>query len=158
MALLANDEDPDQDGLALESIGSVSNGSLSVNGGTVTYTPKPNYHGVDSFSYTVNDGRGGVSSATVQITVVSVNDLPLATPDQASTSEDQPVTVSVLGNDSDVDNDLLGITAVTQGSHGSVEISGGQLTYRPDGDFFGNDSFQYTVSDGHGEWLKPMFR
>lgn len=150
VALLANDEDPDQDGLALESIGSVSNGSLSVNGGTVTYTPKPNYHGVDSFSYTVNDGRGGVSSATVQITVVSVNDLPLATPDQASTSEDQPVTVSVLGNDSDVDNDLLGITAVTQGSHGSVEISGGQLTYRPDGDFFGNDSFQYTVSDGHG--------
>ncbi len=148
--LLANDNDPDQDSLVLQSLGSASNGSLANNGTSVIYTPKPNFHGTDSFSYQINDGNNGTSSATAYITVASANDLPLANPDHASTAEDQPVVIAVLGNDTDIDGDLLSIASVTQGSHGSVEISGNQLSYRPNRDYFGADSFIYTVSDGKG--------
>jgi len=56
----------------------------------------------------------------------------------------------VLTNDTDVDGDSLTITAVTQGTHGSVANNGGSASYTPAHDFFGTDSFTYTISDGHG--------
>jgi hypothetical protein len=56
--------------------GSAANGQLTFNAdNTITYTPNPNFHGTDSFGYTVNDGRGGFDSAIVNVTVNSVPDL-----------------------------------------------------------------------------------
>ncbi len=156
--VLANDTDVDSDALAVTSISTPINGSIVLNPDhTVTYTPAPNYHGNDSFSYTISDGHGGSDTATVSLTVTSVNDAPTANNDQATTLEDTAVTLDVLANDSDVDGDSLTVSAVTQGDNGAVVInSDNSVTYTPDPDFNSNDSFEgtdvftYTVSDGNG--------
>jgi hypothetical protein len=69
----------DQDGDALTySVSTMPmHGVLSGSNANRTYTPDANYNGSDSFTFTANDGKGGTSSATVNITVTSVNDAPI---------------------------------------------------------------------------------
>jgi hypothetical protein len=70
--LLANDSDPDGDTLNIANATLPTNGILTANGdGSFTYAPNSGFTGLDSFSYTVNDGRGGAATATVTITVGS---------------------------------------------------------------------------------------
>src|SRR6185369_1426337 len=81
------------------------------------------------------------------------NSAPDAVDDAATINEDSGAnTISVLANDTDQDNDTLAITAVTQGAHGAVGITGGGsgLMYTPAFDYSGPDTFTYTISDGHG--------
>ena len=78
--------------------------------GTITYTPAANYHGADSFSYTVGDGNGGTATATVSVTVTPTNDGPVAVDDAATTAEDTAVVVAVLTNDTDLDGDTLSVS------------------------------------------------
>ena len=89
--------------------------------GTVTFTPRANYYGSDSFSYTVSDGRGGTAAANVSVTVIPVNDLPVVNPDAATTNLGESVAIAVLANDSDPDGDPLSVLSVTQGGHGIVD-------------------------------------
>jgi hypothetical protein len=86
----------------------------------------------------------------VTITVVAQPDPPVAVADTDSTPEDTPVTVDVLANDSDPDSDPLSVSAVTQGANGSVANNGTDVTYDPDPDWNGIDTFTYTVTDGNG--------
>jgi len=102
-------------------------------GGSVTYTPNANFNGSDSFTYTVSDGNGGTATATVSVTVTPVNDAPVANNDSTNTNEDAPVTVSLVANDTDVENDTLTVSAVSQGANGSVTFAGGSVTYTPNG-------------------------
>jgi len=150
--VLANDTDADGDKLTVTGNTPGANGSVVVNAdNSVTYTPAPNFNGTDSFTYTVNDGRGFSATATVTVTVNPVNDAPVARDDSPTTDEDTPATVNVLANDSDVDGDSLTVTSATQGAHGSVVVNqDGTLTYSPAADFNGSDSFTYSISDGHG--------
>src|SRR6185369_696532 len=107
----------------------------------------------DSFTYTISDGNGGNDTATVSVTVTNAQDAPDAVDDAASINEDSGANViDVRANDTDLDSDTLSVTAVTQGAHGSVAITGGgsAVTYTPAANFFGGDSFTYTVSDGNG--------
>jgi VCBS repeat-containing protein len=67
--VLANDLDPDGDMLALDSVGSAGNGSITSDGSSVIYTPNPGFTGVDNFTYTISDGKGGTDTATVTVTV-----------------------------------------------------------------------------------------
>jgi len=108
---------------------------------------------VDTFSYTVSDGIGGTSTASVTVTVGAPpsNSSPDAVNDARSTSVNTAVVIPVLDNDSDLDSDTLNVTNVTQGSNGSVSInSDNTVTYTPNTGFTGNDSFTYTISDGNG--------
>jgi len=134
-----------------------SHGSVALNAGIVTYTPESNYHGPASFTYQVCDNgttNGSPDSqcatATVNITVNSVNDNPEAVDDSTSTDEDTPVTVDVVANDTDVDGDARTLQSVGTAAHGSVTIVGGQAQYSPNSNFHGTDTFTYVVSDGHG--------
>jgi hypothetical protein len=78
-------------------------------------------------------------------------DPPSAYDDTATTDEDTPVNIDVLFNDSDVDGDTLAVTSVTTPVHGAAAIEGdGTVTYTPDADFNGTDSFEYTIDDGTG--------
>ena len=79
---------------------------------------------------------------------------PDAGDDSAVVVEDGSLTISgqdLLSNDSDPDGDPLTIVSVTNGANGAVVLNpDGSVTYTPNTDFFGQDSFQYTVSDGNG--------
>ncbi|MFC1759879.1 Ig-like domain-containing protein, partial [Planctomycetota bacterium] len=100
--VLNNDRDSDGDALSVTSAGDASNGTTRVNGdGTITYTPDAGFSGNDSFDYTIDDGNGGQATATVNVTIASVNDAPVARGDTAATDEDNAVIINVLGNDSD---------------------------------------------------------
>jgi large repetitive protein len=150
IAVLANDSDADGDSLSVTSA-SAGHGSVTINGdGTLTYTPDANYHGGDTITYSISDGKGGASSATVAVTVNAVNDGPTAGNDSTVTDEDTDVTVAVLGNDGDIDGDLLSVTAASA-AHGTVTVNDdGTLTYKGDSDFNGADTITYTIDDGHG--------
>jgi hypothetical protein len=151
ISVLSNDSDVDGDSLAISSVGTSLQGTASINSGnTVTYAPNADFNGQASFGYTISDGKGGSSSATVSVTINPVNDPPVAADDSATTDEDVPATINVLANDSDVDNDRLTILSVTQPVNGTAAISGIDIRYEPNHNFAGQDSLTYTVSDGNG--------
>ncbi|QKK05103.1 MAG: tandem-95 repeat protein [Pseudomonadota bacterium] len=147
------DSDIDGDNLSVvaETIVTAQGGTVDIlANGDFTYTPAENFNGADSFSYTLDDGNGGTAVGNVSLTVNPVNDAPLAADDAVTTDEDTAVVVNVLANDSDVENDVLSISAATDGANGTVTHDGTSVTYTPDANFFGADSFTYTVSDGNG--------
>jgi len=157
--VLANDFDGDlvmpEYGEVLEVI-SLSNGpsrGVAVNlGNAVKYTPDLNFHGTDQFDYTIQDKRGITATATVYITVKSINDLPVAKDDSVTTNEDTPITIDVLENDTDIETDTedLVLKSVTQGSNGAVKIVENKAVYTPNLHFNGADSFTYIVEDEDG--------
>jgi cysteine-rich repeat protein len=150
--VVANDFDIDGDALVITSIAQPAHGLATlVDGHRVLYVPAPDYHGADAFAYTIADGNGGEASATVTLTVASVNDAPVARADTASLLEDGSVTIDVVANDSDVDGDALAIASITQPAHGAATISDPHhVVYTPAPNFHGADGFTYTIADPSG--------
>ncbi|MGH9459365.1 MAG: beta strand repeat-containing protein [Thermoanaerobaculia bacterium] len=157
--VLANDNDGVDTGetLTITGVTQGAGGTVAITGGGtgLTYTPNANFFGADTFTYTIGDGNGGTATATVNVTVTNVNDDPTPAGDAATVAEDSGATaIDVLANDDDAPDtgETLTITAVTQGASGAVAITGGgtSLTYTPNADFFGADTFTYTISDGNG--------
>ncbi|QRY81741.1 retention module-containing protein [Pseudomonas sp. PDNC002] len=148
--LLGNDSDVDGDSLTIISVQGAVNGTVKLENGNVVFTPSKDVNGTGSFTYTVSDGHGGTSTATVTVGITAVNDAPTLVADTASTKEDTAVKIDVLANDSDVDGDKLTLSTATA-SNGTVVINAdGTLTYTPKSNFSGSDTISYTVSDGHG--------
>lgn len=149
--VLANDTDADGDVLTLIAVGQPVHGQASLSGNYVLYTPHAGFFGNDQFTYTVEDGFGGESSATVRVTVLDTsNTPPVANDIDITTREDEAVNIDVLASASDADGDVLSIAGYSQPAHGSVSESGGLLTYTPDSGYTGADEFLYTVTDGRG--------
>ena len=103
----------------------------------------------------ITNATGGdgadIGAFEVQGTCAPPNSPPVANNDSATVLENSGANViDVLANDSDPDGDALTITAVTQGAHGSVVNNTSNVSYTPGANFFGTDSFTYTISDGHG--------
>jgi hypothetical protein len=87
---------------------------------------------------------------TVTVDVVAVNDDPIANSDTASVNEDALVTIDVLGNDTDVENDTLTVTSASA-TNGTVTINAdGTLDYLGNLNFYGTDTITYVISDGNG--------
>lgn len=150
ISVLPNDTDPDGDTLTVTTV-TASHGTVVINAnGTITYTPDANYNGTDTIVYSISDGNGGISTAVVSVTINAVNDAPVATNDMATTNEDTPVTIGVLGNDTDADGDPLTVTAATS-PNGTVVINAdGTITFTPNANFNGPATITYTISDGKG--------
>lgn len=147
-----NDTDEENNVLTVTGVSQGNHGSVSLNlNNGVTYTPNADFSGAGAFSYTIDDGQGGSDTAIVNVTVNPVNDMPNAVDDTGTTNEGAATTISALVNDTDVDGDTLSVTGATQGVNGSVAINpDGSLTYTPNADFNGTDSFGYTADDGQG--------
>ncbi|HEX2122565.1 MAG TPA: cadherin-like domain-containing protein, partial [Thermoanaerobaculia bacterium] len=145
-----NDSDPDGDALVVRGVGNASNGNATFSGGTVRYTPNANFHGSDSFTYTISDNKGGSSTARVNVTISSVADAPSAQPDSIVATPGSSVTLAVLENDSDADGDALSVTAVSTPRAGTATHNGTTVTYTAPAGFTGSDAFTYTVTDATG--------
>ena len=148
--VLANDSDLEGDVLTPSVVTQPSHGAVTINANrTITYSPAANFNGTDSFTYRVSDGALSSNTATVTITVIPVNDAPVAAADAATTGKNVAVGINVLANDTDVDGDPLTPSIVASPLHGSVSVnSNGTITYSPATDYLGSDSFTYQVSDG----------
>jgi hypothetical protein len=142
--------DPDGDALTFAVATGPANGTLSGTAPNVTYTPSANFSGADSFTFTVNDGTVDSAAATVSITVTAVNDAPTADSQLVSTAEDTALPITLTG--SDPDGDALTFTIVAQPTNGTLsgaDPNGDELvTYTPNANFNGADSFTFTVNDG----------
>jgi len=152
VSVLANDSDPDGDTLTIASVTQPSNGTAAIQGSAVRYSPAAGFAGSDAFTYTVSDGHGGDATATVNVTVTPppANRPPVAANDAATTQQETSVVVSVLANDSDPDGDSLSVAAIGTPGHGTAAVEGSSVRYTPAAGYAGSDSFDYTVSDGHG--------
>ncbi len=140
-----------------------SNGSVAINdNGTandpsddiVTYTPNPDYNGSDSFDYTICNSLGDCSTATVTVDVLPIVD---TNNDSVSTDINTDIVVLWRGNDNDIPT--VGSITATNPSNGSVVLndnntandpSDDDITYEPNTDFIGTDTFDYTVCDTNG--------
>ncbi|WP_165481668.1 Ig-like domain-containing protein [Legionella taurinensis] len=149
--LLANDKG----GNAILSVDYTGSGNLTFSNGVITYVPVNNYHGTDTFKYTIANGLGGTSVATVTLHVNSVNDEPIAVDDGFSTSGELVISTNdLLTNDTDADGDSLSITDIT-GGNGTIELlrdATGAITgvkYIPTSSFSGQTTMTYTLTDGH---------
>ncbi|MFD0916458.1 Ig-like domain-containing protein, partial [Pseudahrensia aquimaris] len=154
--VLANDDDPDGDNANLTvtdfDMTTPNGGTVTQNAdGTLEYTPAPGFTGGDTFEYTITDEDGLTSTATVVITPVeSTVD---AVDDNTTTDANMPVSIDVLGNDTDPDGDTFEVTDfdMTTANGGTVtENADGTLEYTPAADFIGTDTFEYTITDETG--------
>ncbi len=144
--LTASDPDGLTDGTYFSVTGAASNGTASINPatGAWSYLPNEDYNGADSFTVTVTDDLGNTTTQAINLTVNPVVDIAN---DTQTTNEDTAVTSNVLTNDSF--EGTPSITAITQGTNGTVTNNNdGTLTYTPNADFSGTDSYTYTVTSG----------
>jgi hypothetical protein len=134
-------------------------GSATTDGATVRYTPAAGFVGFEEFTYTAQDAglEGGVDPPSVdQDTAVIVVDVlediaPDAVDDVATTLQNQATLIDVLANDSpgNAPNEVEIETAPANGS--AVVQSDDTIRYSPNFDFFGEDSFEYRLTDANGD-------
>ena len=150
-------------------------GTVTINGGQITYAAADGFVGTDLFEYQVADGNGGVGTAEVRIIVKPedpVNVAPVAVDDTYTIDEDNPLVAddaigtvggdnddSVLVNDTDADDNIIGAEIVSQPTKGLLTEfnSDGTFTYDPNGEFESlaageseKITFQYRAFDGDG--------
>ncbi|EKY4194298.1 tandem-95 repeat protein, partial [Vibrio harveyi] len=147
--VLANDSDPENDTLTITAASvPAEQGTVTIVDGKLVFTPAENFNGDATISYTISDGQL-TDDATVAVTVNPVNDAPVAVNDTVATDEDTAVTIDVLANDSDPENDTLTITAASvPAEQGTVTIVDGKLVFTPAENFNGDATISYTISDG----------
>lgn len=151
ISVLENDSDPNGEELTITSVGAAANGFVSLQADSVRYSPEPNFHGTDSFFYTVRNPRGGQSIGVGAIDVIPVNDPPTATRDRVVIDEDETVGIDALRNDRDVDGDSFYLAFAGIPSKGSVTVrTDGSIEYTPSPDTFGSDGFNYIIRDTSG--------
>ena len=154
IASLPTDGTLKADGTAITAVGDLS--------GALTYTPNTDFVGDDTFTFTAKDDEGAVSNtATVTISVSNTNDPPVSQ-DKALSTEEETVTgtITLVATDVDDDDTTLVYTIASLPTDGTLKADGtaitavgdlsGALTYTPNTDFVGDDTFTFTAKDDEG--------
>ncbi|MBI2318440.1 MAG: hypothetical protein HYU75_15955 [Betaproteobacteria bacterium] len=128
-------------------------GTAVVNlGGTLTYTPKPNATGVDTFAYTITVGTQVSNAGTVTLNITVVNQPPVAVDDTATAVIGKPLAIDVLANDTDPNGaaDLAAAVNLTQPTPAgaTVSVAGGTVTFTAT--LAGTYTFTYQAQDAGG--------
>ncbi|MGJ8545310.1 MAG: cadherin-like domain-containing protein [Sulfitobacter sp.] len=148
--VLSNDSDADLDPLSVTEASSPDGDVVINEDGELEFTPNPDFNGETTITYTISDGNGGFDTATVAVTVNPINDDPVANDDTDSTTYETPVTIDVLGNDTDLDGDTLSVTAASSPDGEVINNGDGTLTFTPADGFGGDATISYTITDGNG--------
>ena len=147
--VLANDIEPDGDTMIIQRVGEPDSGSVQINNdGTLTYTPQTDHSGDVSFDYTVSDGNGAEGQAFVYITVGGNTGL---VDDAITVEEGESITFptsQLLANDQN--GAQLTVIGVGEAQNGTAVLEGDMVTYTPNPDYSGPDSFTYTVQSVSG--------
>lgn len=115
---------------------------------SITYIPNPGFFGEDSLDYVVCDSAGLCDTARVYITVVLVNDNPIAQNDTVSGLEDEIFIINVRANDTDEENTPEITTVISGPTNGTATIiNGNRVRYVPNPNYFGLYSFQYSICE-----------
>ncbi len=151
--VLGNDDDPDGGGLTAVLATPPTSGTLVLNAdGSFIYTPAANFTGAATFTYRANDGLLQSNAATVSLSVLPINDAPVALNDSYSTSANTPLNVTgpgVLGNDTDQEGSGLTAVLVAGPANGTLSLNAnGEFTYTPNTGFSGTNTFTYRANDG----------
>ncbi|MEW4239255.1 Ig-like domain-containing protein [Priestia megaterium] len=144
---------PDGDLLTYQLGTPPANGTAVVNlDGTFTYTPNPNFNGVDTFTIIVSDPQGDTATSTLTINVTPVNDPPIAPSDiSLTTLENTPVSSQIIAIDPD--GEQLTYTLQDLPDNGTAVVNpNGSFTYTPNSSFTGNDSFDILITDPSGNF------
>ncbi len=151
--VLRNDTDIDPDDVLQVVDNDGLGGRATCGGSSCTYTPPPGFTGQESFPYTVSDGNGGLSKATVVVRVRG-NHAPIAADDELLVLGTRPGAVEVLDNDLDPDGDRLTLTLVDPPTSGTASCSGtgpfARCSYTSAAGESGTDAFTYQIDDGRG--------
>lgn len=156
--VLANDTlGPDTaETLVVTSVGATSQGGtvkVATGGNGVLYTPKANFIGTDSFTYTISDGKGGTASGTVTVNVQAAVPAPVVTGESFTIVEDSLETeFDVLANDLPAETGNTLTIASAQASSGTVNTNAAKnrILYKPNANFVGTDKIVYTVRSSNG--------
>lgn len=135
---------------------SPQNGTLSEPGTNVTYTPNPDFHGTDSFTYSISSmGAHSAIATTVTITVRPIDDPPIAENQSLSTDEDTSISfqLRVIDIDSPINasTQLKIKSPPANGSLSSAPLNKNYKTYKPHLNFNGADSFTFEIMNGLGQ-------
>ncbi len=147
ITLAATDDDNDTLTFAISS--DVSNGTLSGDAPNLTYLPNAGFVGNDSFTFTASDANAS-STATIDITVEAVtptNNPPIAIEQNITVDKNSSVDFTLTATDAD--NDTLTFAISSDVSNGTLSGDAPNLTYTPNIDFVGDDSFTFSVSDAN---------
>ena len=157
--VLTNDTDADGQALTAGNASDPANGTVTLNpNGSFSYTPDTGFTGTDTFTYDVSDGTA-TDTGLVTINVNPPNSTPTADATSKSGNEDGgAITVTLTGHDADGDaltfsagtatNGLVTVPSGTSCDANTPSTCTATVTYTPNADFNGGDSFTYTVNDG----------
>ena len=151
-SLLRNDLDPEGDVLSITSVAGAINGTVRLEGTSITYEHDGSETTTGGFTYTLTDGEFP-ATVDVAVTITPVNDSPIGGMDSLTVDEGDTVSVeasALLDNDTDAENDTLTIVAVGDAVNGTVVMDGTTVMYEHNDSDTLTGSFSYTVSDGTG--------
>ena len=132
--------------LTYSIVASPAHGTLSGTAPNITYTPALNWYGSDSFTFKANDGTIDSNTATVSITVTTVNDAPVANSQSVTTNEDSARAITLTATD--IEGSPLTYSIVTQPTHGTLSGTAPNVTYMPALNWNGSDSLTFKANDG----------
>ncbi|MEK7397100.1 MAG: Ig-like domain-containing protein, partial [Candidatus Poribacteria bacterium] len=141
--------DVDGDKLTYKIVDQPLNGTIGGTPPEMTYKPKQDFNGNDSFAFTVNDGKLESQPTKVSITVKSVNDPPVAI--AQSIAIDENVSAKIVLSASDLDGDTITFKIIAQPTNGSISGNPPELIYKPNYGFGGEDSFTFVANDGKSD-------
>ncbi|MEZ8255910.1 tandem-95 repeat protein [Vibrio cyclitrophicus] len=153
--LLANSSDIEGE-VAIDSVAYTgADGVLEDNGnGTYTFSPNENFNGEVSLDVVVTDEEGATEATTAGISVLEVNDPPVAGSTSYTVHEDNSITISneqLLANSSDIEGEFAIDSVAYSGADGVFEDNGnGTYTFSPNENFNGEVSLDVVVTDEEG--------